>query len=93
MIEAVNRYLPASSRMDTPQGGLFAWLQMPADLSAEKLLPIACEEGVSFTPGGPFFSDPTAGKNFIRLNFAVQPPEVIQEGIRRLGIAMRKFSA
>ncbi len=92
MIEAVNRYLPAVVRIDAPQGGLFTWLQLPPDLSSEALLPLAGAEGVSFSPGGPFFAERGAGKNYVRLNFAVQPPEVIQEGIRRLGKAVRRLS-
>ncbi len=92
MAEAVNRYLPASVSMETPQGGLFAWLQLPADLSAEALLPAACEEGVSFAPGGSFFLNEPASKNYLRLNFAAQPPEIIQEGIHRLAKAIRRLS-
>lgn len=90
MIEAINRYLPATVTVSTPQGGLFLWLQLPPGLSAEKLLPIACQEGVAFAPGYRFNEDRAAGDRFIRLNFAGQPEEMIQEGIKRLGSAMRR---
>ena len=91
MLEAINRYLPAAVTVTAPQGGLFLWLQLPQTVSAEKLLPIACEEGVAFAPGYRFYEDRLAGNRFIRLNFAGQPEEAIREGIRRLGKAMRRL--
>ena len=39
MLAALDRHLPAGIRYDTPQGGLFVWMQLPDQLSAEDLLP------------------------------------------------------
>jgi GntR family transcriptional regulator/MocR family aminotransferase len=89
MLEAIDRCLPATVSANTPQGGLFLWLRLPETLSADALLPRALEEGVSFSPGSRFFAD-GAVKNYLRLNFASQPEERIEEGIRRLGRAMGK---
>lgn len=90
MIEAIQRYLPADVRVQPPQGGLFLWLRLPGILSATRLLPLACQEGVAFAPGTRFFPD-GSGEEFLRLNFASQPPEAIREGIRRLGKAIRSL--
>jgi 2-aminoadipate transaminase len=60
-------------------------------MSAERLLPLACEEGMAFTPGCRFFPNECSGDNFMRLNFAAQKPEKITEGIRRLGKAIRRL--
>jgi 2-aminoadipate transaminase len=46
---------------------------------------------VAFVPGKFFFTDDTDGTDWIRLNFASQPVEDIDEGMRRLGVAMRKM--
>ncbi len=89
MLEAIRRHLPASVHCDTPQGGLFLWLQLPNGMSADELLPLACERGVNFAPGSGFFPDPSCGRDWMRLNFAAQRPEEIQEGIQRLAKAMR----
>jgi GntR family transcriptional regulator / MocR family aminotransferase len=91
MLSAIQRYLPAEIQFDVPQGGLFIWLQLPEILSSEKLLPLAWEEGVDFAPGKGFFPDGRSGKNWLRLNFVAQAPDQIEEGIKRLGRAVKRL--
>ena len=93
MVLAIRRYLPAEVRFDTPLGGLFIWLQLPENLSSEMLLPLAWEEGVVFAPGSEFFPDKLDGRNWLRLNFVAQAPDQINEGIRRLGSAIKRLIA
>lgn len=88
MIQAVREHLPDGTRTTTPQGGLFLWLRLAEGISASGLLPKACAEGVAFMPGTAFFADPAVGERFARLNFACQTPARIEEGIKRLGLAM-----
>jgi GntR family transcriptional regulator/MocR family aminotransferase len=92
MLSAIRRYLPDEIHLDPPQGGLFIWLQLPEKLSSEKLLPLAWEEGVSFAPGAGFFPDGADGMHWLRLNFVAQPTEQIDEGIKRLGNAMKRLA-
>jgi GntR family transcriptional regulator/MocR family aminotransferase len=89
MLSAIDRHLPAEVHLDPPQGGLFLWLQLPKDLSSERLLPFALEEGVVFAPGNQFFPDQTGGRSWLRLNFVAQAPDQINEGIKRLGKAIK----
>ena len=91
MLEAITGYLPSNVSFDPPKGGLFIWLRLPKSLSSEELLPVACKEGVSFVPGNYFFTDGASGREWIRLNFASQPESDIEEGIKRLGRAIRKM--
>lgn len=91
MLTAIQRYLPPGVHVDPPQGGLFIWLQLPDHLSSEKLLALAHEEGVDFVPGDHFFPDKSNGKDWLRLNFVVQPSDKIDEGIQRLGKAIRRL--
>jgi GntR family transcriptional regulator / MocR family aminotransferase len=93
MISAIHRYLPRDVHFDTPQGGLFIWLQLPEDLSSETLLPLAQEAGVDFAPGIPFFPERVQGRSWLRLNFVAQEPAQIEEGIKRLGKAVRQLIA
>jgi GntR family transcriptional regulator / MocR family aminotransferase len=93
MLSAIQRYLPAEIELDPPQGGLFVWLRLPAELSSEKLLPFAWEEGVDFSPGNGFFPDGLGGNNWLRLNFVAQGPDQIEEGTKRLGKAMKRLQA
>jgi GntR family transcriptional regulator/MocR family aminotransferase len=93
MISAIQHYLPAGVRFDPPQGGLFIWLQLPHELDSEQLLPLAREESVDFAPGKPFFPDGLLGSNWLRLNFVAQAPAQIEEGIKRLGKAIKRLTA
>ncbi len=91
MMEALHRHLPTGIRLDPPQGGLFLWLKLPDTLSADELLPLAVEEGVDFMPGSGFFTGADDGRNWLRLNFVVQPEEKIEAGILRLGKAVKRL--
>jgi GntR family transcriptional regulator/MocR family aminotransferase len=93
MLSAVQRYLPAWVTFDPPQGGLFLWLQLAEHLPAEKLLPLAVQEGVDFAPGRGFFLEGMDGGSWLRLNFVSQPPDKIEEGMKRLGRALERLNA
>lgn len=88
MLAAIQRYLGNDVSVNSPQGGIFIWLQLPKTVSALKLKDLAAEEGVEFAAGPLFFANPAEGDHFLRLNYATQTPENIGEGIRRLGIAL-----
>jgi GntR family transcriptional regulator/MocR family aminotransferase len=91
MLAAIDRHLPAGVRLDPPQGGLFLWLQLPENLSADELLPLACAQGTDFMPGSSFYANGSDGRDWLRLNFVVQPAEEIETGIRRLGKALSRM--
>lgn len=89
MLLAIERYLPSGARVIPPQGGLFVWVRLPEDVSSDRLLPLACREGVAFAPGSVFFTERSNdGLNYMRLCFVTQSPDDIEEGIRRLGKAI-----
>lgn len=88
MLTALERHMPAGATWLRPKGGLFVWVNLPPDLRASDLLPRACQRGVAFAPGGNFHLDPAEGEACLRLNFASNTEDVIEEGIRRLGWAM-----
>ena len=70
-------------------GGLFLWGTLPEELSAEALLKDAVEQKVAFVPGGSFHPR-GGGENTMRLNFSNATPEMITEGIRRLGVLLQE---
>jgi 2-aminoadipate transaminase len=89
MLEAMEEHFPEGVRWTRPQGGLFLWVTVPEEIDTAELLKDAVEEKVAFVPGFAFFAD-GQGHNTMRLNFSYCAPEVIQEGIRRLGRAIEK---
>jgi 2-aminoadipate transaminase len=92
MLKALDAHFPPQVTWTRPQGGLFLWVTFPEYIDAAELLQAAVKEKVAFVPGTAFFADGT-GKNTARLNFSYCNEETIEEGIRRLGIAVRTFIA
>ena len=92
MLDALARHMPAGAEWQTPHGGLFIWVRLPAGASMSRLYPLVAEEGVTFAPG-PLFSPCDCAQDCLRLNFTVHPPDVIEEGIRRLGRAVERSLA
>ena len=84
MLDALKIHMPAGTKWTTPEGGMFLWVELPQGLSGDALLPKAIEEKVAFVPGSPFFAN-NPRPEFIRLNYSNRPPELITEGMRRLG--------
>lgn len=89
MLDALQRHFPASVRWTRPQGGLFLWVTLPAGADAAALLPLALAEKVAFVPGTAFHPR-GGGAHTLRLNFSYCAPDVIEEGIRRLGAVLRR---
>ncbi len=85
--DAARRYLPAATRWSEPPGGVYLWLELPHHgPTAAELYVCAIQYGVAFAIGSMFHTD-GSGPYFIRINFAAQPPDQIEEGMRRLGEA------
>ncbi len=89
MLEALKKYFPANVRWTYPQGGLFLWVVLPETVDATLVLQEAIAEKVAFVPGSAFFAD-GSGHHTFRLNFSNATPERIEEGIRRLGVVLRR---
>ncbi|MGD8403848.1 MAG: PLP-dependent aminotransferase family protein [Anaerolineales bacterium] len=92
MVAAIKKHLPLDVQFEIPQGGLFIWLRLPDNLSSKDLLPLALMEGVDFVPGDRFFPGSSLGRSRMRINFVVQPPDEIEEGIKRLSRAIEELS-
>ena len=87
MLASLARHIPGV-RCAVPDGGLFLWAQLPRGLRGDDLLRDAVAEKVAFVPGAAFFAAEPR-HDFVRLNFSNRPPDLIEEGIARLGKAVR----
>ncbi len=89
LIESIDKYFPKGTKRTFPDGGLFAWVELPGGLNTSELLKEATsnpEVNVSFVTGEAFFSEGNGkGSNCMRLSFGANPPEKIRIGIERLG--------
>jgi 2-aminoadipate transaminase len=91
MLASMEKHFPEGVTWTKPQGGLFLWVRMPEYLDATKLLDIAVEEKVAFVPGHAFYPSGEDGHCCMRLNFSYSAPEIIEEGIGRLGRAIKRL--
>lgn len=89
MRSAIERYFPAEAKWTRPDGGLFLWVELPENVSAESLFDEAIAERVAFVPGTSFFACDLK-PNFMRLNFSNQKPEMIEEGIMRIANVLKR---
>jgi DNA-binding transcriptional MocR family regulator len=92
MDKALQRELGDALAYTAPQGGLFFWANLTGAHGAVKdgnaFAKSAIEKGVAFVPGAPFFAnDPDLSS--IRLSFATADVAKIEEGIARLGQALK----
>jgi len=87
MVAALTRELGPLASWNTPEGGLFLWVNLDPSFDTTDLL--ARSEQVAFVPGRAAFYDGQRGANAMRLNFAGSPEEEIEEGIRRIAAAVR----
>ncbi len=89
MLDALAEHMPEGVHWTHPQGGLFLWATLPENIDTADLLLEAVKEKVAFVPGGSFHPC-GGGKNTIRLNFSYSKPDLINEGIARLGRVIKQ---
>lgn len=84
MLESLEEHMPNGVTWTNPQGGLFLWVTLPEQLNTFDMFKDAVIEKVAYVPGENFFAC-GGGENTMRLNFSCTRPELINEGIGRLG--------
>jgi 2-aminoadipate transaminase len=90
---ALKRHLDGALTYSQPDGGMFLWAKW-ADrtINSAALLKFALPEKMIFVPGEHFYAD-TPEQHSIRLSFATPTPTQLDEGIRRLAVALEKMRA
>jgi DNA-binding transcriptional MocR family regulator len=89
---ALKAELGAAFEFNQPQGGLFFWGRLTGADGAindgQAYAQKAIEHNVAFVPGAPFFADQPDPAS-LRLSFATSDLEKIEQGVKRLGVALR----
>jgi 2-aminoadipate transaminase len=89
-VKTMEEEFPPGVTFTRPQGGLFAWIELPKSVNARDVLIKSLEKNVAFVPGGSFF--PNGGKeNTFRINFSNMPEDRIVEGLKYLAEVLREF--
>ena len=90
MLDALEEFWPEGCSWTEPEGGLFLWARVPESVDSVDMLRVALERKVAFVPGVNFYPDGVGGHDAMRLNFSNAKPEMIVEGIRRIGLAIKQ---
>ncbi len=92
MAQALQRELGDAVTFTPPEGGLFFWARLTGARGqvsdAADFAKRAIAEGVAFVPGAPFYAANPDASTF-RLSFATADVTKIEEGMARLGKALR----
>lgn len=89
MLDSLVEYMPEGVTWTHPKGGLFLWARVPESCDTTKMFPAAVRNKVAYVPGESFHPN-GGGKNTMRLNFSYCKPDVIAEGISRLGKMLKE---
>jgi 2-aminoadipate transaminase len=84
MLQSMEEFFPEGVSWTRPLGGMFLWVTLPEGIDTTQLFEKAVALKVAYVPGAPFFPN-GGGENTVRLNFSNASPEMIREGISRLG--------
>jgi DNA-binding transcriptional MocR family regulator len=94
MLAAIARNCGDLLQANRPNGGIYLWCRLNEGVRVRDLLPEAAREGVVFAPGESFHVDAASGRGRfdIRLNFTLPTELEIDEGIRRLSVALHRLA-
>ena len=90
MLDSIAEHWPTEVKYARPAGGLFLWPRVPETIDTQKFLEKAVEEKVAYVPGVAFYPEGEGGQHAMRMNFSNATEEMINEGIHRMGVALKK---
>ena len=85
---ALERHLAGEYRATRPVGGHHVWVTLDRPVSDRALYNEALRHGVTFTPGAATMVEP-GPQTSMRLSFGLLDPDELDEGVRRLAMALR----
>jgi 2-aminoadipate transaminase len=89
MLKALREHMPKDVKWSKPQGGLFLWVTLPKNMSANELFKEAIEKKVAYVVGSAFHCN-GKGQNTMRINFSYSTEEQIEVGIKRLASVIKE---
>lgn len=93
LLVAMDRHLAAEFDWQVPTGGMFVWARArDPGLDTDALLDEGLRHGVCVSPSSVF--DPEGrDRSGLRINFTLNPPEQLEEGVRRLAATVAALRA
>jgi 2-aminoadipate transaminase len=87
-LDAIDKHMP-DAVATRPNGGFFLSVTLPEGASTTALRTAAAKQNLNLADGLAFFPN-GGGERFLRLPFCALTPAQIDEGVRRLAIALRE---
>ena len=90
MLASLEKYMPEGITWTHPKGGFYVWVTCPEHVDTTDVLTEAIRNGAVFVIGKAF--DPEARRNnSLRLSFSYPPEEKIEQGVKIVAQALKKF--
>jgi 2-aminoadipate transaminase len=83
MLAVLAQHMPKSVTWNSPDGGMFLWLNLPKHINTLALLEKAVAKNVAFVPGAAFYAD-APQHHTLRLSFVTASVEQINTGVEAL---------
>lgn len=84
MISCLKQYFPSTVQYTHPQGGMFAWVTLPEEITARELLAKAIEQDIIFVPGDAFYAS-NPDTQTLRLNYSNVEEATMRKAMNTLG--------
>lgn len=84
MLNAMQRYFPATINWSCPEGGMFLWAQCPSGMDMLEIYRQSVEKKVAFVPGTYFYAHQGMGGETMRLNFTMCDENELVGAVRLL---------
>jgi len=92
LLGALAACFPQAFKWQTPDGGMFVWVEGPEGFDAQQLYQKAISQKVAFMPGVYFFAGKGVGVNTIRLNFTTQNISDIERAVSVLSDCLKAMA-
>ena len=89
LLRALDKHLGFDATWTVPGGGHHVWVTLNEPVDERALYSEAFRAGVTFLPGGAVQAEKTS-RTSMRLSFGLVEPEVHDEAVRRLAVALRE---
>lgn len=89
LASALERHLAHDALWTVPDGGNHIWVTMRDPVDERALYVEALRTGTAFLPGGAVMAEKSS-RTSMRLSFGLVEPALLDEGVRRLAVALRE---
>lgn len=91
LIQAFAENMPDACSFHRPRGGYFVWIKLPENVDGDILSEFILQHYKVFTIRGSRFSIENKCRNYLRVSFAFQPPEVLIDAGKLLCDGIREY--